>query len=139
MTLGIFLVIVLVNPLFALAPTIEKTDKLLIIQGTTLKATAPISVSHFATYGVLIDETDITTTQARIIKKIIFCESKGEHEGVWGDKGKAYGIAQFWENTFYWFAEMSGLENPDWKNKEQQIILLDWGLKNGYGEHWSCF
>ena len=74
-----------------------------------------------------------------IMEKVIHCESGGRHEGVWGDNGKAYGIAQFWERTFYWFAEMAELENPDWYNREQQLYLLGWGLENGYANHWTCY
>lgn len=74
-----------------------------------------------------------------IIDKIIACESGGRHEGVWGDNGKAYGIAQFWEATFYRFAKDAELENPDWYDREQQLYLLDWALENGLGHHWTCY
>ncbi|MFA5542947.1 MAG: hypothetical protein WDA47_04175 [Bacilli bacterium] len=72
--------------------------------------------------------------------KVIACESGFKHDDIWGDNGKAFGVAQFWEDTFYWFADMAGLENPDWYNKEQQIYLLEWALENPpLQNHWTCY
>ena len=74
-----------------------------------------------------------------LVSDIVECESSGRHEGVWGDEGMAYGIAQFWESTFYEFAEKAGLQEPDWKNEQQQLWLLNWALQNGKSGHWTCF
>ena len=73
-----------------------------------------------------------------LASKIMDCESGDRHEGIWGKAGE-YGIAQFKKNTFYWMSGLAGLKNPDWKNREQQIWLLEWALKNGYEEHWTCY
>lgn len=134
----ISLIIFNVSPNFAQAPIQENTYSFTVVNGIAVSA---VSISHISpktialasfSYGSIANLTPI-------IESVILCESGGRHEGVWGDNGKAYGIAQFWEKTFYWFADMAGLENPDWYNKEQQLYLLEWGLRNGYAHHWTCW
>jgi len=73
----------------------------------------------------------------RFLGEIIQRESSGKHDGIWGDEGKSYGIAQFQERTFYWLAEKASLQDPDWKDESQQITLLAWAVKNGYGGLWT--
>lgn len=74
----------------------------------------------------------------RVLEEIIQRESSGKHDGIWGDEGKSYGIAQFQESTFYWLAEKADLQDPDWKDESQQITLLAWAVKNGYGGLWTA-
>lgn len=74
-----------------------------------------------------------------VVKSITFCESSDKHNR-WGDSGKAYGIAQFHKGTFNWMAKLSGHPEYQWKNKADQIALLDWAIRNGYGNHWQhCY
>lgn len=75
----------------------------------------------------------------RVVAGIINCESGGRHDGLWGDGGRSYGVAQFNEQTFYRFASKSGAPNLDWKNRKDQIVLLHWAVTNGYGPSWSCY
>ena len=74
----------------------------------------------------------------RVLEEIVQRESSGKHDGIWGDEGKSYGIAQFQERTFYWLAKKAGLQDPDWKNESQQIALLAWAVKNGHGNLWTA-
>ena len=83
-----------------------------------------------------ISSPEIVRVQV-LAAKITACESSNRHEGVWGLAGE-YGIAQFKERTFYWMAELAGLDNPDWKNKGQQLYLLDWAIAEGLEGHWTC-
>lgn len=75
----------------------------------------------------------------RVVAGIINCESGGRHNGLWGDGGRSYGVAQFNEQTFYRFAAKSGAPDLDWKSREDQIALLRWAVANGYGPSWSCY
>ena len=74
----------------------------------------------------------------KLIKKIVQCESSGRHS-VWGDGGRSYGIAQFQRRTFEWLKAKAGMRWLNWKNKEHQLILLEWALRNGYGRLWTCY
>lgn len=74
-----------------------------------------------------------------LIRKIIGCESSSRHDGVWGDGGRSYGIAQFSRRTFRYLASKSGIGGLDWKSRDDQLALLGWALDNGYGRHWTCF
>jgi hypothetical protein len=73
------------------------------------------------------------------IKQILTCESGNKHEGVFGDGGKSYGIAQFQETTFNWLAEKSNIKGLYRLSLEDQVLLLKWSLDNGYGYLWSCY
>ena len=74
-------------------------------------------------------------------KKIVMCESGGRHNGVWGDLDKpypAYGIAQFQKRTFDWMKKLAGRPELEWKNKEDQLWLLRFAIKNNLQHHWTC-
>lgn len=88
-------------------------------------------------WEIALQEVSQEYEQLLLLERIIKLESGGRHEGVWGDEGKSYGIAQFQEKTFYWLAEKANIENPNWKDEWQQIILLAWAVKNGYGGLWT--
>jgi len=70
---------------------------------------------------------------------ILTCESGIRHEGIWGDGGKSYGIAQFQEPTFRHLKQLAGKPDLVWWKKNDQIWLLDWSLRNGYGRYWTCY
>lgn len=76
---------------------------------------------------------------SQLLHKIMTCESGRHHKGVWGDGGKAYGIAQFHEKTFYRFAKEAHLKNMHWKSRADQIVLLNWALDNGHANSWTCY
>lgn len=80
-----------------------------------------------------------------IVLKILQCESNFR-SNVYGDGGKAYGIAQFHRPTFNRFAmkaapEMikAGLWPAQYKNPTHQVFLLDWAIKHNYGSSWTCY
>ena len=70
---------------------------------------------------------------------ILLCESGCKHTGVWGDGGKSYGIAQFQYKTFCDLKGEAGIPSLRWTNREDQIRLLDWALRHGYGKYWTCY
>jgi hypothetical protein len=84
---------------------------------------------------------------ATLADRIIQCESSGIHEQNGRMRCNTHeptghqscGIAQFREDTFYEFARMAHIRRPDWTSRWQQVYLLDWGLKRGYGRRWSCY
>lgn len=79
---------------------------------------------------------EIETLQ--ILETIIRRESNGRHN-VWG-ADKEFGLAQFKRQTFFFLAEKMGLENPDWKDALQQILVCNWAIRNGYAKkHWSTY
>jgi hypothetical protein len=70
---------------------------------------------------------------------ILTCESNIKHTDIWGDNGMSYGIAQFQERTFKELKLKAGKPKLSWKVQADQIWLLDWALRNGYGEYWTCY
>ena len=86
------------------------------------------------TYGALVREF---YTQ-RVINNIIYCESRGVHDRT-SNKG-AYGVAQFMDYTFDWMKGLAGRPELVWENEEDQLWLLEWAIRNGYGKHWQfCY
>jgi hypothetical protein len=70
---------------------------------------------------------------------ILTCESGIRHKGVWGDGGESYGVAQFQRATFRDLQTQAGRPELRWKNRDDQIWLLDWALRHGYGRYWTCY
>ena len=98
---------------------------------------APYVISE--NYLIAMVAIDISTDLKA--SSIMFKESSDVHE-KWGDIDypyPAYGIAQFQNRTFDWLASMSGRTDLVWENKQDQIWLLKWALKNNYGYLWSTF
>lgn len=83
-----------------------------------------------------------------IVIKVVMCESSGNPDAI-GDCGTsgiknrttclAQGLTQFHSRTFYWMAELAGLEHPEWLDSKDQLFLLRWAIKNKKGNEWSCF
>jgi len=74
------------------------------------------------------------------LKSIILAESDGIHEGVWGDDGKSYGIAQFQFSTFEYLKKLAGMENLEWKKPLDQIVLLTWCIRNNVAQkYWTTY
>jgi hypothetical protein len=80
---------------------------------------------------------DIYVERAKL--KIVLCESDGRHDNVWGDGGKSYGICQFQKPTFNWMRDLAGRPDLKWWSRDDQLALLDWALRNGYGKYWTCY
>lgn len=81
---------------------------------------------------------------ARFMLDIMRCESGFDSMAV-GDDGVSQGIAQFRKETFFEFASEAKKQGkwpkrwkPNWKNPQQQVFLLEWGLDNGYWDRWTC-
>ena len=75
-----------------------------------------------------------------IISFLIACESSGnplafnpkDTDGL-----PAKGILQFKDKTFYRFAELLKIENPDIWNPSQQIKIAEYMLSKGMGYSWG--
>lgn len=94
---------------------------------------------------LLLFASPCIASQSQIVLKILQCESNFR-SNVYGDGGKAYGIAQFHKPTFDRFAlkaapEMikAGLWPPQYKNPTHQVFLLGWAIKHHYGKSWTCY
>ena len=66
------------------------------------------------------------------LSKVIMCESGFRHDGVFGDSGKAYGIAQFHEPTFLRYC------SGDWKNMDNQLDCFTRMMTSGLQSNWTC-
>lgn len=82
-------------------------------------------------------QEDLRVEKEKLI--ILSCETKFRHDGVWGDQGKSYGIAQFQKVTFDELKNRANKPALQWKNQDDQLWLLDWALRNGYAKKWSCY
>ena len=58
-----------------------------------------------------------------------------------GDKGKAYGLWQFWEKTFDRWSKESKMPQLKYKNWQDQTRLAAWAFSKGerYKDDWVCY
>jgi hypothetical protein len=75
---------------------------------------------------------------SREMLTILSCESDFRHDGVFGDNGKSYGIAQFKKKTFDYLKHKSGRDDLKWTSKKDQLWLLEWSIRENYARYWSC-
>lgn len=98
----------------------------------------PVEVQPKTT-AELIKEAEVKYgLKADILLKTLWCESHFEHEGLYGDNGLAYGIAQFHKPTFLAFEKESGMD-LEYTDKEDQIELAGWAFANEKAWHWVCW
>ena len=76
-------------------------------------------------------------TKAETIERVAKCESNF-NPYVYGDKGKAYSVMQFWRKTFDAFKDEANMENLQYENWQDQIYLAFWSFANGKKGHWVC-
>jgi len=68
----------------------------------------------------------------------IECESNFNPKAV-NPKDPSYGIAQFVPSTFYRYASVAGIENPDIDNTAQQIQLMAYMFSIHQEHQWTCW
>ena len=73
-----------------------------------------------------------------IVKNITYCESRDIHDRTsWAG---AYGRAQFMDYTFKWMKGLAGRPELEWRSEKDQMWLLNWAIRHGYGKHWqTCY
>lgn len=76
---------------------------------------------------------------SRIMVAVAKCESGLRHDGIYGDGGRAYGVAQFHRPTFEHFKVKAGMPELQYEKFEDQIILMAWMFSNGLQFHWTCY
>lgn len=69
---------------------------------------------------------------------ILSCESDFRHNVKPGDNGKSHGIAQFKVSTFNYLKGLMGRDDLKISSKQDQLVLLEWSIRNGYEKNWSC-
>ncbi len=71
---------------------------------------------------------------------LIYHESSGNAMAK-GDyrngKPMAYGVLQFWEDTFNKFKKKYGMPELQYTNSHHQILLADLMISDGYASHWT--
>ena len=77
----------------------------------------------------------------KLIREIIRRESSGSHYGVWGDNGTSYGLCQFKQKTFRYYADkVYKMPWLVWQNPRDQVELMDRMIRDGYGpREWSTY
>lgn len=95
----------------------------------------PYLVDYYAEkHGV--DKTKMNAT--------VKCESSYNPNAVnWSDSHKlskgSHGIAQFSQETFEHFAKEMGKPYTDPYNPKQALDVMGYMIKNGHGDHWTCY
>lgn len=83
-------------------------------------------------------EIQAETNLREQVLAVIACESSGRHEGIWGDNGRSYGWLQLQKPTWEYLSAKAGIKG-NWQDKQDQVRLLEWAIKNGHGNNWTCW
>ena len=75
---------------------------------------------------------------AKMIENVVRCESNFNPRAI-GDKGKAYGVLQFWRKTFDLFKDEANMEQLKYEAWKNQIDLGYWAFGHDKREHWVCY
>ena len=124
------------NSLTADAPQSFDSMPYQIVQGNSIvEQSAPINIHPYSLGSLKSSEL---LNENTLISCLIRFESNGNPEAI-GDNGKAYGILQFWQSTFNFYAEKYGLD-LDYNSAEDQIILASEMLKRNPASirNWSA-
>lgn len=70
-----------------------------------------------------------------VLEEILHLESS-TGRNLHGKDGE-WGVAQFKEESFEYLKRVAGMPWLSWKDNVDQVILLDWCLRNGYEYHWT--
>ena len=86
----------------------------------------------------------LTYKDFRKLRNVALCESSYRHDGIYGDKKRAYGFFQIWEGTFDFFlsrAEAQGMniDGFHYKDIESQVRITIWAYENKLMSNWSCW
>ena len=125
-----------VEPQEALGQEImPRADTLYLVEQSFLKAVINPIYFKPQVLGMMI-ENRLSYEQAELLNKLWQCEAGLKHEGIWGDKGKAYGAFQFWQSTWDIYCE-GERENLDDQIKCASKIIFELGEGP---KHWKkCF
>lgn len=77
----------------------------------------------------------------QLINKTIECES-GFIETAYNASdpyGGAFGVAQFLKPTFYYYADVLRIKNPDIWDTDQQLEIMSYMFSIGQAKQWSCY
>lgn len=69
---------------------------------------------------------------------VVAHESNWKPEAV-GDHGLARNVAQFHKPTFDWMKKKANMPLLQYSSSTDQIILMEWALKNGEGRQWTTY
>ena len=119
----------------------DKKDRLVVGMAVTLALIFLIYIlwAHLA-YGTqpYVDHEEIL--HQRTVYWIIKLESGQRNIPCnYSETCNEYGPAQFKEETFNWMKSLAKMEQLEWRNPTDQVTLLDWALRNGYGNHWATY
>lgn len=76
------------------------------------------------------------------IREISFCESRTNPKALNPkdtDGTRSVGLLQFKDKTFYNWAKLAEIDEPDVWNPWQQIVIYRWAKENDLLNHWGCW
>ena len=115
-------------------PLQELEGRLILIQGNSLVRSHSGALQNDLERQ-LLEAADKYQIDYDFFKAVINCECnlKKDHEKCLGDKGLAFGRAQFHKSTFE--ANCVG----DYKSERDQVFCAAEMISGGKGFNWSCF
>ena len=115
-------------------PFKELEGRLILIQGNSLVSGQSGALQNDLE-SLIWEATDKYQIDYDFFKAVINCECnlKKDHEKCLGDKGLAFGRAQFHKSTFEAYCV------GDYKSERDQVFCAAEMISGGKGFNWSCF
>jgi len=134
-----YIALILIFPLLSVSLFIGKVNA---------EAPEPVVKTDWTVQEVkdLVDYyADKNGVSRQLLHKVVKCESQYNYKAVnMRDSHRlsqgSHGVGQFSKETFIGFSKQMGQEYyNDPYNPEQALDVMSWAIKNGYGNHWTCY
>ena len=106
-----------------------------LLAGVRPRAATALAGADF--HATIHEAADRHGTDGNWLIDVMYCESHGDpraYNPATGDSG----LYQYQPQTFWRFAELSGIAVTDVWNPWEQIELTAWAFGAGYCDHWVC-
>lgn len=97
-------------------------------------------VEHLTVEESIVKYATVYAVPEKYLRQTMKCESGLRHNNVYGDQGRAYGIAQYHSPTFDRYSALMGIQ-LDYKSRDDQIKLMAWQFANmpKSRNEWTCY
>lgn len=112
--------------------------------GTTTPTTTPVVQADEPKPPIesidnkIIRYADVYGVNAKSMRATLVCES-GLNPKAHNPNDPSFGIAQFLKPTFYHYARILGITDPDIWDVDQQLQIMAYLFSTGEAKQWTCW
>ena len=100
-------------------------------------ATTSQDISSSSIRSLITHYSGLYGVSGRDMTDTVQCESNFNAYAI-NPVDPSYGVAQFGTSTFYWYAQLSGIDKPDIWDVDDQIHTMGYMWSKGLAYRWTC-